>query len=222
MGLIKKVSSYEPVHSVAEQPITAQPHVNGLDVPGLRAHYSDLEYEERRKFLKTLNQSPESLEFLTELVQKETSPLLQQATFDSLMTQAQFGNESAVIPAVVELLRTGDAMQRSAAVRFLSAFPEPTGELVPDLLQDESADIRLYALDVIQHLVHPDVPSWLKLVMENESHPNVITSAIDRALEAGCTELQGSLEQVAERFSSTPLITFAVELAKSRLSGISQ
>ena len=222
MGLIKKVPLTEPVNSVDEQPTAAHYQVNVQDIPGLRAHYAELGCEERRKFVKTLGESPEALPFLTELAQQETANLLQQAIFDSLLTQARTGNENAAISAVVELLREGNAMQRSLAVRLLSAFPEATAEVLPTLLQDRSADIRLYALDVIQHLVHPKVPSWLKLVMENETHPNVIASAIDRTLEAGCTELRPDLERVAARFSSTPLITFAIELAKTRLGGITQ
>lgn len=223
MGLIRKAESTvadcpQQVPAPAEAATIAS-----LEPTALRNQYRALNHDDKRQLLKTLAAMPEALPFLVDQVLVEEHPLLQQSFFDSLVSLARIdGQANDVVGSVLRLLREGDASRRSLAVRFLSAFPEACAQIVPDLLQDPDVDTRLYALDIIQHLVHPQVPLWLANVLEQETHPNVIASAIDRSLEAGCTELQPLFDKVARRFSQVPFVQFSIRLAQQRLGGISQ
>ncbi len=223
MGLIKKIVTDEPTQPIECADQSSAAHIPTLDPIALRTHYLSLDQTGRRQILKALAATPEALEFFLNQALEEDQPLLLQLIFDSLMSLAQIdGQERSVVSAMLRLMREGDASRRGLAVRFLSAFPHVTAEIVPTLLRDPDVDIRLYALDVIQHLVHPDVPNWIVSVLESEEHPNVIASAIDRGLEAGCTELQPLFRSVSERFSHVPFVQFVVKLAHRRLGGLSQ
>ena len=218
MGLIR---NNLPADVVAEP--APQPDAAALEPTALAEHYRALDRDQRRQMVKTLAVAPHALDFVVEQARTEVDPLLSQTLFDCLIAIARLdGMEKAAVTAVLGLLRDGDAGVRSHAVGLLSAFPETTGAIMPDLLQDPSTDVRLYALDILQHLVHPGVPRWLNDVLDRECHPNVMASAIDRSLEIGSTGLATRIDDIAARFAGTPFIQFALTLAGQRLSGITQ
>lgn len=221
MGLIRKTSETDGI--IVAQPAASaeEPQFESLKPEALSTQYEQQDLAGRRAMIKSLAKAPEALAFLVGQARVEHHPLLLQGLFDSVISLARNeALEEQAIHAVLDLLREGNASVRSHSVTFLSAFPKATGAVIPKLLQDENPDTRLYALDVIQHLVHPDVPLWLNDLLEREQHANVMASAIDRCLEAGCTELQSRADEIAERFSDTPFIRFALTFASKRLEGI--
>lgn len=221
MGLMKKTTRSDEI--VEAQPDDREEPMQfaSFTEESLNDVYRVLDTESRRKMLKELASIPESLPFLIGKAKCETNPRLRQSLFDTLILIARHENlEQETVEAVLELLCDGDAEVRSHAVGFLSVFPRATGKVMPALLGDDNPDTRLYALDVLQHLVHPDVPVWLTGVLQSEQHPNVMASAIDRCIEAGCIDLSAMADDIAARFQGSPFIGFALSLATKRLEGI--
>ena len=62
-----------------------------------------------------------------------------------------------------------------------------------------------------------DAPEWLKSVLLDENHVNVVATAVDRLVEMGDSSIVATLEDVAHRFAQHDYIQFAVKTAIERI-----
>ena len=99
----------------------------------------------------------------------------------------------------------------------MQQLPGHVAPIMSALLCDGSSDVRIFAVNVLESLRHPDVESWLLTVIEQDPHVNVCATAVDLLSELGTPQAREPLESLKARFPGEPYIQFAVDLALSRL-----
>ncbi|MGS0757735.1 HEAT repeat domain-containing protein, partial [Roseateles sp. GG27B] len=78
---------------------------------------------------------------------------------------------------------------------------------------DADSDVRIFAVNVLESLRHPDVESWLIDVIQRDPHVNVCATAVDLLSEVGTSAAVGALDALKVRFPDEPYIKFAANLA---------
>jgi HEAT repeat protein len=123
---------------------------------------------------------------------------------------------------LADCLRREDAALRNEAIealRELAASGDLAGAVPPvlaSLLADPDPDVRIFAVNVMESMPHPEVESWLIAVIETDSHVNVCATALDLLCEVGTEAATDPLIRLKARFISEPYIQFAAELALKR------
>lgn len=215
MGLVKTSEV-----NVASSTSKAAQHGESIGYSDLIAQVESGESATRRKAIRMLRNHPRCLAEIIELAKQETDKNVIESIFDTLLSIANCESKvQEVVLGVVDLMFSRDTQTRNQAIVFLSDFPAQVALHIPDLLSHENRDIRLYTLDIIRGLAHPDVPHWLASVVDHEEDANVLVSAIDRAAEGGCVELLGNIKAAALR-TDNPMVQFAVVMATTRLGGV--
>ncbi|GAA0308231.1 HEAT repeat domain-containing protein [Rhodovulum strictum] len=156
---------------------------------------------------------PGTVAALAERLTVETEPFVRSALFAAL-TRIGTG---AALDAMLPCLASEDAGLRNAAVEAAQAMPGPVAERIGALLSDPEPDLRIFALDILQDLPHPDAPDWLAELIAHEDDPNVIGAAIDRLAECARPEMAPAIRAVRARFADVSYLRFACDFALERL-----
>jgi HEAT repeat protein len=106
---------------------------------------------------------------------------------------------------------------RNEAIEAMKQLPDAVAPIMRDLLNDASSDMRIFAVNILESLKHPDVELWLREVIENDAHVNVCATAVDLLGEVGSKEALESLRHLKLRFANEPYIQFAADLAIKRI-----
>ena len=72
---------------------------------------------------------------------------------------------------------------------------------------------------MLQVLAHPDTPKWLLSVLKDETHINVIATAVDRLAEVGGLDMIDDLLDLKLRYPDEPYLHFAIDTAVERIKG---
>jgi len=89
--------------------------------------------------------------------------------------------------------------------------------MMQGLLTDPDPDVRIFSVNVLESLCHPDVEAWLIEVISTDAHINVCATAVDLLSEVGTQQSVVPLEQLKKRFVDAPYIQFAADLALRRI-----
>jgi HEAT repeat protein len=184
------------------------------DLAGLLAQLRDPDPQQRRWGARDLADHPQAATALADRLQHEPDLGVREAIFTTLEKLA--GPVTAV--ALLPLLRSEDAGLRNGAIEALAAMPEATAPQLDALLADADADVRLFAVNLLADLRHPQVPAWLERVLRDETAPNVVAGAIEVLAEVGTSALLPALEGARQRFSDDPFIGFAADIAGERMA----
>ncbi len=133
-----------------------------------------------------------------------------------LTTLVRLGDATAVA-GLVQCLRSEDAALRNEAIEALQQLPEAVAPIMRQLLHEESSDMRIFAVNVLESLRHPEVENWLIEVVVHDPHVNVCATAVDLLGEVGSQAALEPLRQLKIRFSDEPYIQFAADLAIKRI-----
>jgi len=134
-----------------------------------------------------------------------------------LTTLTSLGDDEAVA-GLVECLRSESAALRNEAIEAMKQLPDEVASIMRGLLADANADVRIFAVNILESLRHPEVESWLIAVIERDSHLNVCATAVDLLGEVGSTAAVAPLQSLKARFADEPYIQFAADLALRRVS----
>jgi len=186
---------------------------NSRDYVGLVNELESANPAERRWAARDLADYPEAVEVLLAALPNEPEHPVREAIFDSLQ---QIGGE-AVVSGLIPMLRAEDAELRNSAIEVLQSMPEGVARHIIELLNDRESDVRIFAIDILQVLAHPQTPEWLLSVLKDETHINVIAAAVDRMSEVGTPEMVPELEAIKKRFPDEPYLSFAVDTAIRRI-----
>jgi HEAT repeat protein len=133
-----------------------------------------------------------------------------------LTTLTRLGDATAVA-GLVDCLRSEDAALRNEAIEAMKQLPEEVAPIMQGLLGDHDPDVRIFAVNILESLRHPDVESWLIAVIETDAHINVCATALDLLSEVGTVLALEPLERLKARFADEPYIQFAADLALRRI-----
>jgi len=125
--------------------------------------------------------------------------------------------DAAAVTGLVDCLRSEDATLRNEAVEAMKQLPDKVAPIMPRLLADPDPDVRIFAVNILESLRHPDVESWLIDMIETDPHVNVCATAVDLLSEVGTDAALEPLIRFKNRFSDEPYIQFAADLALRRV-----
>jgi HEAT repeat protein len=133
-----------------------------------------------------------------------------------LTTLTRLGNATAVA-GLVDCLRSENAALRNEAIEAMKELPDEVAPIMHGLLADTDPDVRIFAVNILESLRHPEVESWLIDVIDADAHVNVCATAVDLLSEVGTAWALEPLARLKARFADEPYIQFAADLALRRI-----
>lgn len=179
------------------------------ECPDLLVSLSDDSATTRRWAARDLVNCPSSAAALVARLKVETELSVREVI---LTTLTQLGDAVAVA-GLVDCLRSEDASLRNEAIEAMKQLPDEVALIMRGLLGDADSDVRIFAVNVLESLRHPDVESWLIDVIQRDPHVNVCATAVDLLSEVGTSAAVGALDALKVRFPDEPYIKFAANLA---------
>jgi HEAT repeat protein len=143
----------------------------------------------------------------------EADPRVREAIFTSLV---RLGSRECV-EAVIPCLRLDDPQLRGGGLDALRAMIGVVRPMLPALLADPDADVRLLTCDLARELSASDATQLLCYVLARETEPNVCAAAVDVLAEIGEAEALPFLQACAARFGDVTFLSFAVRIAMQRI-----
>jgi len=183
------------------------------DAAGLMTELSDANPVARRWAARDLAAHPAAVGALIARLDVEADATVRDAILTSL---TQIGDAVAV-QGLVKFLRSEDTALRNEVIETMKQLPDAVAPIMSGLLSDADPDVRIFAVNILESLRHPDVEKWLIQVISNDAHVNVCASAVDLLGEVGSEAARAPLEALKQRFAQEPYIVFATDLALSRI-----
>ena len=184
------------------------------DFDGLIQELDSRDSAARRWAARDLAGHPNASSPLLIRLQRETEVSVREVILTALMRIA----DPAAIAGLVVCLRSEDANLRNEAIEAMKALPIEVAPIMRGLLIDQDPDVRIFAINILESLRHPDVEAWLIDVIEHEPMVNVCGTAVDLLSEVGSTSSHDALERLKARFASEPYIQFTAALALKRIA----
>jgi HEAT repeat protein len=167
----------------------------------------------RRWAARDLAEFQEASEVLVERLKCEEDSSVREA----ILTTLTCLGDPAVMAGLVEYLRSEDAALRNEVIEVMKALPDEVAPIMDELLADPDPDVRIFAVNILESLCHPQVEAWLAGVIEHDPHINVCAVALDLLVEVGTPASRSALENLKARFADEPYIGFAADLAIKRI-----
>lgn len=208
MGL-RKTNSHDALREVVERE-------HQRDLPGLLAQLRSSDVEQRRWAARDLASHPQAAAAMGEQLLRETVPAVRESMLTSLATHAS----EAAVGALLPLLRSEDAQLRNGAIEALAGMPQAVGPRVAGLLRDADVDVRIFTVNLLGELRHPQVVPWLLQVLAQDPEVNVVAAAVEVLAEAGSPEHAGALHAARARFAGDDFIGFAIDMAVERIETV--
>lgn len=139
---------------------------------------------------------------------------VREAMFTSL---ARMGT-AAIARHILPLLRSPDAALRTGALDALRSSRAAVHELLPQLLLDRDADMRILSCELARGLPSAEATRQLCALLLDEQEANVCAAAIEVLAEVGDPEALPVLARCQQRFAKVPFLCFAIKVATERLT----
>lgn len=170
--------------------------------------------DERWAAARAAADDPGSVAALIAALGREQDSHVREVMFTSL---AKLATPEAV-EHVLSLLRSDDAKLRTGALDALRLMIGGMPQLLPRLLADADADVRILSCELARHLPGPEATPVLCALLEREPDENVCAAAIDVLAEVGNVAAIPALEACGLRFRHLPFMGFAIRIAIDRIS----
>jgi HEAT repeat protein len=167
----------------------------------------------RRWAARDLVAYPESAELLVKQLCVEEEPSVRDVILTTLTRLAS----PVAVNGLLEYLRSEDVALRNEVIEALQQLPEQVAPVMAELLVDADPDVRIFTVNILESLCHPNVEAWLIATIERDTHINVCASALDLLVEVGSIAALPALRELKQRFPDEPYIAFAVDLAIKRI-----
>jgi HEAT repeat protein len=179
----------------------------------LRAGTTDERWSAARALGATENKTTDGTKVLAEALKSEVDPRVREAIFTSLV---RIGSRESV-DAMIPCLRADDAALRGGALDALRAMIDVTRPVLPALLADPDADIRLLTCELTRELPAAEATRLLCDVLSRETEANVCAAAVDVLADIGEVRALPFLRACAVRFDDVTFLVFAVKVAMERI-----
>jgi len=184
------------------------------DYEGLKKQLNDPDPSVRRWAAKDIVSYSGASLALVERLKKEPCRDVREAIFTSLIHI----KDEVALEGLIECLRSEEASVRNESIEAIKLLSEEAEPLMKRLLHDADTDVRIFAVNIMESLKHPDVEDWLIDVLNRDTDINVCASAADLLAEVGTEKSIKPLKGLLDRFSEEPYIKFVVETAIRRIS----
>jgi HEAT repeat protein len=183
------------------------------DSAGLIAQLQDPDVSARRWAARDLSEHANAVSPLCQHLLTETDASVREVVFTTLSC---IGSEH-VVDGMLPLLRSEDANLRNSAIEVLCSLPELVGPRIDALLKDADPDVRIFTVNLLGDLKHPEVGRWLSMVLNEDEHINVVAAALEVLAEVGSLPALSAIRQARMRFADDAFIGFAADLAEQRI-----
>jgi len=139
--------------------------------------------------------------------------------FEAILDALESIGSDEVVLGLISMLRSEDAARRNGVIEALQSMPDMVALHIIELLNDTDSDVRIFAIDILQVLAHPDTPKWLLSVLKDETHINVVSTAVDRLAEVGTPDMINDIKALKERYPNEAYLHFAIDTAVTRIVG---
>lgn len=185
------------------------------DFPGLVQLLSSKDSQSRRWAARDLSAYPEAVDPLLAQLRQEPERVVREAIFGAL---TRLGTPKAV-DGLISCLRSEEVDLRNDAIEAMKLMPMVVAPMMDSLLHDFDPDVRIFAVNVLESLQHPNVEQWLLDVIIHDTHVNVCATALDLLAEVGTEAAIAPLQSLQQRFSEEPFMHFAIDVALTRIKG---
>ena len=169
--------------------------------------------EERWAAARSAPDIPGSARILGEALRRESNPRVREAMFTGLARIATAESVEQILP----FLRSDEAHLRTGALDALRTMKGAVSPYLRRLLEDDDADVRLLACELVRNVPDGEAARLLCGLLEAEREPNVCASAVEVLTEIGGSEALPVLARCEERFSATPFLVFSIKVAADRI-----
>jgi HEAT repeat protein len=183
------------------------------DCVSLAQRLSDEQPEVRRWAARDLADCPGSAEALVARLRDEPDESVREV----ILTSLTLLGDPVAVGGLVHCMRSEDAALRNEAIEAMKQLPDAVSPIMRGLLLDEDSDMRIFAVNILESLRHPNVETWLSEVIEHDDHVNVCATAVDLLGEVGSRSALEPLLRLKARFAREPYIQFAADLAIKRI-----
>ncbi len=188
----------------ASEPTNDDRRADTRDPEGLLRQLCSDDAESRRRAALDLNGDPAAVPVLLAAWADEPDP----AAREAMLTTLTGHDRPDIGQALAVELRRKDAGLRNAAVKALQDMPVAVSAVIEELLADPDSDVRILAVMVLSAVPHPDVPRWLRPVVEDDVAANVVAAAVDVAVTLGEENAAEFAAIGVRRFPTDPYLTF--------------
>lgn len=206
---------------IKQSAVTRNPGENeradARDFDGLIRELENADAAARRWAARDLAVHPHATAALLSRLERENEFSVREVILTALMRIA----DPTAISGLVACLRSEDANLRNEAIEAMKSLPVEVAPIMRGLLADQDQDVRIFAVNILESLRHPDVEAWLIEVIEREPMVNVCGAALDLLSEVGSNASHDALERLKSRFAAEPYIQFAASLALKRIAPVS-
>jgi hypothetical protein len=206
MAFIKQPKVESVAKDERKNPRTCADLIAGLEDPNPVA---------RRWMARDIVACPGAALALVDRLQREDDLSVREVILTGL---TQLGDPIAV-SGLVECLRSGDAALRNEVIETMKQLPDAVAPIMRGLLAEPDSDLRIFAVNILEALRHPEVEAWLIGVIESDPQVNVCAAAADLLSEVGTEASAGALGRLKARFQDEPYIEFAADLALKSIYG---
>jgi HEAT repeat protein len=141
----------------------------------------------------------------------------QESVRESILTALiRIGTKPAAA-GLLPLLNSEDAGLRNGAIEALKTMPEAVAERVDDIFSG-SSDVRIFGVEILGALGHPDSPRLLMRIIAEDSELNVCAAAVEALAECGDATAAAPLSALLVRFPNEPFLEFSVGMALARIA----
>ena len=151
---------------------------------------------------------------LSAALRTETDPRVREALFTSLV---HIGGPQGT-GELVGFLRSDQSTMRSGALDALRTLGGQLRGILPQLLSDSDADVRILSCELARVLPAEEASSLLCALLAHEPDVNVCAAAIDVLAEVGSPAARPILARCAARFPHSAFLGFAVQIAMDRIT----
>ena len=118
---------------------------------------------------------------------------------------------------LLPLLNSEDPGLRNGAIEALKTMPDAVAERVDDIFSG-SSDVRIFGVEILGALAHPDSPRRLMRIIAEDRELNVCAAAVEALAECGDGAAVAPLTALLERFPDEPFLEFSVQSALARIA----
>lgn len=190
-----------------------EPICESKDLALLLAALRSVDPEVRRAAARDLVGFPDAIHELGDQLQCEQDAQVLDCILNTL---GCFATPEAVAQ-ILPCLRSSDPFKRNQAIEVLKGLSDVAAPFVEKLLADPDPDVRIFAVNVLESLRHPEVVNWLLVVIQRDEHVNVCGTALDLLAELGDESCIPALKALSSRFEGEPYLEFTIGMAMDRI-----